>query len=208
MELSDSRRDFGKLNLDENSLPNDPVELLKIWLNDALINDIHDFNAMVISTISDENKPSSRIVLLKKFSKSGSLIFYTNYESRKGKEIAKNQNVCLNFFWHELERQIRIEGIVEKTSREISESYFNSRPIESRISAVISPQSHVIESLEELREKASAIEKSELKIPDYWGGYEVFPDYFEFWQGGSNRLHDRICYSKKGQEWIRRRLAP
>jgi len=208
VELSDSRRDFGKLNLDENSLPNDPVELLKIWLNDALINDIHDFNAMVISTISDENKPSSRIVLLKKFSKSGSLIFYTNYESRKGKEIAKNQNVCLNFFWHELERQIRIEGIVEKTSREISESYFNSRPIESRISAVISPQSHVIESLEELREKTSAIEKSELKIPDYWGGYEVFPDYFEFWQGGSNRLHDRICYSKKGQEWIRRRLAP
>lgn len=208
MELSDLRSDYGKLKLDENNLPDNPVELLKIWLNEALRNEISVFNAMVLSTVNKEKKPGSRIVLLKELSKSGSLIFFTNYKSRKGEEIEANRFVALNFFWRELERQIRIEGVVRKTSMEISKEYFDSRPLESRISAIVSPQSQVIDSLEKLNKKAAKLKKSEVRLPDNWGGYEVTPNYFEFWQGGTNRLHDRICYSKEGENWIRERLAP
>jgi pyridoxamine 5'-phosphate oxidase len=208
VELSDLRRDFGKLSLDENKLPSDPVELLKTWLNDALKLEIQEFNAMVLSTVDQHKKPSSRIVLLKEISNAGDLFFFTNYNSRKGLEIAKNQSVALNFFWSQLERQVRVEGVAQKASREISETYFNTRPLESRISAIISPQSRVIKKLDELRKMASEVKESDIRLPGNWGGYEIIPEYFEFWQGGSNRLHDRICFSKNNNVWIKKRLAP
>lgn len=208
MELSDLRRDFGKLKMDIGDLPANPIKLFEAWLNDASDQDIPEFNAMVLSTADSTGKPSSRIVLLKEITDTGSLLFYTNYDSRKGNDIEGNPNVSLNFFWHEFERQVRIEGEASKVSREVSEKYFNSRPVESRISAIASPQSHSIDSLDNIRNKAEAIKPDDIQLPEYWGGYSIKPLYFEFWQGGKNRLHDRISYSVNTNSWQRKRLAP
>lgn len=210
MELSDLRRDFGNFSVGEQSLPENPVDLFNLWLNEAFEKKILEFNAMVLSTVGNGNRPSSRVVLLKEVSTDGKLIFYTNYESRKGSEIKFNPQVSLNFFWKELEKQIRIEGLVKKVSREKSDGYFNSRPVESRISAAISPQSQVIENLDDLRKKSAELigNSDALQLPDEWGGYEVTPDYFEFWQGGRHRLHHRIRYQNKGANWVIDRLAP
>lgn len=210
MELSDLRRDFGNFSVGEQSLPENPVDLFNLWLNEAFEKKILEFNAMVLSTVGNGNRPSSRVVLLKEVSTDGKLIFYTNYESRKGAEIKFNPQVSLNFFWKELEKQIRIEGSVKKVSREKSDGYFNSRPVESRISAAISPQSQVIENLDDLRKKSAELigNSDALQLPDEWGGYEVTPDYFEFWQGGRHRLHHRIRYQNKGANWVIDRLAP
>ena len=137
------------------------------------------------------------------------MIFFTNYNSRKGEEINSNPFVALNFFWKELERQVRIEGKVSRTSRKTSEEYFNSRPVESRVSAIVSPQSQEIENIDVLRRKSDEIKaKNDIKIPDNWGGYIIKPDYYEFWQGGKNRLHHRIIYRAKGVSWLKARLAP
>ena len=194
--------------MDVKNLPENPAELFKLWLKQASDKNIAELNAMVLSTVNTDGKPSSRIVLLKEVSEGGSLLFYTNYTSRKGKEISGNPNVSLNFFWKELERQVRIEGVVSRTSREKSEAYFKSRPPESNLSAIVSPQSKAIDSLNVLRKKAKELNNNELKLPGYWGGYEVHPNYYEFWQGGKNRLHDRISYSTKENVWTRFRLAP
>jgi pyridoxamine 5'-phosphate oxidase len=210
MDLSDLRRDFGKFGLDLNKLPGNPADLLERWLTEAEKAGIGEFNAMVLSTVSRESRPSSRIVLLKEVTRNGSLIFYTNYRSRKGKELMMNRFAAVNFFWRELERQIRIEGEIKKTSREISRAYFKSRPLESQLSALISPQSEPIKDLASLRQEAERIFVSGAKIdlPDHWGGYELTPDCFEFWQGGKNRLHDRIRYTRQGLLWHTDRLAP
>lgn len=206
MELSDLKRDFGKLSLNFNTLPEKPAELLKHWLEKAVDEQIDLANAMVLSTVSGDGKPSSRTVLLKEITTDEGLVFYTNYESRKGEEIDTNPFVALNFFWKEFERQVRVEGKLVKTSREKSAAYFNSRPHESRINAIVSPQSQEIASLDILRNRAEKLKNTE--VPAHWGGYEVRPSYYEFWQGGKNRLHDRITYTLKGNNWVKSRLAP
>lgn len=210
MELSDLRRDFGKNRLDEKNSPKLPVSLFNSWIEEAKNKGIQEFNAMVLSTVGNEAKPSSRIVLLKEITASGALVFYTNYKSKKGIEIIKNPFAALHFFWPELERQIRIEGKIEKTNSEKSDDYFNSRPVESRASAMVSPQSEKIGSLNNLKKQCQYLVENlhEIKRPEYWGGYELTPVLFEFWQGGKYRLHDRIRYNLAGDQWIKDRLAP
>jgi pyridoxamine 5'-phosphate oxidase len=210
MDLSDLRRDFGKSGLSEDKLPVSPVTLLRNWLEEANASGIKEFNAMVLSTADTMGRTSSRVVLLKELEEDGSLIFYTNYLSRKGMDIKSNPQVSLNFFWREQERQIRIEGKARKTSREKSENYFKSRPLESQLSAIVSPQSEVIKDLLQLKKDADDlfISGQKITLPVYWGGYAVTPDRIEFWQGGKNRLHDRIRYHLKGAGWQRERLAP
>jgi pyridoxamine 5'-phosphate oxidase len=210
MDLSDLRRDFGKFGLHEDKLPESPAVLLRTWLEEAHESGIKEFNAMVLSTADSTGRSSSRIVLLKELEDDGSLVFYTNYLSRKGMDIKQNPQVSVNIFWRELEKQIRIEGTAKKTSREKSEAYFKSRPLESQLSAIVSPQSEVIKDLGQLKKDADDLFVSGQKIvlPVYWGGYVVKPDMIEFWQGGKNRLHDRIRYQRSGAVWNRERLAP
>lgn len=210
MDYSDLRRDFGKFGLDETRLPANPTGFLKLWIDEAKEAKIPEFNAVVLSTVSRDAKPSSRIVLLKEISNAGGIIFYSNYHSRKGEELLSNPNASLNIFWNILEKQIRIEGKVKKVSREKSEAYFRSRPLESQLNAIVSPQSEVIDDLSKLKTEAERLFVSGKKIswPPYWGGYELLPEMIEFWQGGKNRLHDRIRYQLVGSAWVKDRLAP
>jgi pyridoxamine 5'-phosphate oxidase len=163
---------------------------------------------MVLSTVS-VNKPSSRVVLLKELDAEG-FVFYSNYESRKGKELEKNGHAALNFFWRELEKQVRIEGVVEKIDHNISAKYFNSRPFESRVSAIVSPQSQSIASRKVLEDKQKDLlsKPDEVVCPPHWGGYCLMPERIEFWQGRANRLHDRIVYQMEKGDWHQIRLAP
>jgi len=210
MELSNIRKNFGLHRLIESNLPDNPFVLLKSWLKDIAKLKVPDFNAMVLSTVGKNNTPASRVVLLKDITEQGQLTFFTNYKSRKGNEISENNHVAVNFFWPAMERQIRIEGTVKKLSRNKSQLYFDSRPLESRISAILSPQSQKIKNLDELRLKAKEMMKSQhnITIPENWGGYSVSPEYFEFWQGGEDRLHDRLAYSLRNNNWKIERLAP
>ena len=163
---------------------------------------------MTLTTVSEDNTPLARVVLLKQITQKG-FRFFSNYQSQKGQAIANNPNVCLSFFWAPLERQIIIKGQCEPLSSGDSEIYFKSRPEGSQIGAIISPQSQVIPDREFLEQRLSDFDQINLQKPDYWGGYEVFPSSFEFWQGRQNRLHDRLRYSKSGQrEWVIDRLAP
>jgi pyridoxamine 5'-phosphate oxidase len=165
---------------------------------------------MTLATVGPDGQPSARMVLLKGYDDQG-FVFYTNYESRKGQEISKNHRVALVLYWKELERQVRIEGVVLKTSGQESDEYFKSRPPESQVSAIISPQSSVIpdrEYLELLRKEYMKGFTGEHKRPSLWGGFHVIPEMVEFWQGRPNRLHDRIRYSRKGGDWVIERLAP
>lgn len=212
-DLSNYRRSYEKSELLEASIPEDPINLFNRWFHE-----VEDFggsgevNAMTVSTIGVDGFPKSRVVLLKKFSEEG-FIFYTNYNSEKGKAIAVNPHVCLSFFWHEMERQVIIKGIAQKTSENISDNYFDSRPDGSKLGAVVSNQSEVIPSrsfLEEnLKELENAFEGKLISRPQHWGGYLVTPLEVEFWQGRANRLHDRIRYrSQSDFSWTIERLAP
>jgi len=200
---------YRKFKLNEKTLPENPFELFSKWFNQILKSDILEPNAMVLST-SSKNKPSSRVVLLKQFDEEG-FTFFTNYESRKGRELAVNKNAVLLFYWMDFERQIRIEGKVKKVPRKESELYFNSRPLESRYGALASEQSKILLDRKFLLNK---INKLKIKygdhppLPDNWGGLKLVPDYFEFWQGRENRLHDRIVYKKYGKNWKIYRLYP
>jgi len=189
----------------------DPFEQFREWLDQAIFSGISDPNAMVLSTCGSDMRPSSRIVLLKEITTEG-FTFFTNYNSRKGKHIEQNPYGSLLFPWHSLERQVRIEGVVQKISAEKSDEYFHSRPEESRIGAWTSPQSEEIPSreyLETLEKKfRSKFETSIIPRPPQWGGYRLLPDRFEFWQGCESRLHDRFEYYLENQVWIIRRLAP
>lgn len=208
--LSNLRKNYSLSELNENELPNNPISLFEKWFNQAVESEVDEPNAMTLATCTKDGKPSARIVLLKDFSHDG-FIFFTNYESRKGIEIISNPNVALVFLWKELERQIRIVGISEKTSREESEKYFYSRPIESQIGAYISAQSSVLTSKEELFikfEEAKNQYNNKIHFPKNWGGFRVVPSEIEFWQGQPNRLHDRIVYSKNGNDWSFKRLYP
>lgn len=209
-ELADLRRDFSSAGLDESSCAANPFDQFSKWMDDALNADIIDPNAMTVSTVGEDGRPSARVVLLKSFDSEG-FDFYTNYESKKGTDLTQNPFTVFHFFWPQLDRQVAIYGSVEKTSREESEKYFNSRPVDSRLGAWTSAQSRVIDSrdvlekrFEEFREKFG----DDVPLPPFWGGFRLTPDKFEFWQGRQNRLHDRIVYERSGESWQIRRLSP
>jgi pyridoxamine 5'-phosphate oxidase len=209
--LKDVRTNYQKYELDENSVRKNPFEQLNLWLNDALESHVPDPTAMVLSTIDQDGYPDSRIVLLKEVTAEG-LVFFTNYSSAKGKQLQAQNQVSVVFFWPKFERQIRIKGITEKISEEDSEAYFLSRPIESQIGAWASPQSQVIAGRQVLDDHFSYYKKyfqqHEMKKPTQWGGFLIHPVRFEFWQGRSNRLHDRIEFQLNEGNWQIRRLAP
>ncbi len=211
IDYSGIRRDYNQDELDESSVNPNPFLQFKAWFDEAIESKLFaDVNAMTLSSINGLNKPSSRIVLLKQFDEKG-FVFFTNYESRKSIEMIANPNVSLLFFWDKLERQVRIEGTVEKTTIQESDDYFYSRPKESQIGAWASNQSRKI-TKQELQKKFDEYQnffaEKELKRPDYWGGFRVIPSYFEFWQGRPSRLHDRIIYERNESSWNIDRLQP
>lgn len=206
------RREFAGKPFNEELAKADPLDQFELWFNDAVATEKFDPNAMTLSTADSTGRPTARVVLLKEYDQNG-FIFYTSYASRKGRELDKNPNTCLNFFWPELIRQVRIEGRVEKVSMEKSIEYFSKRPRASQLSAYASSQSNKIISRKELEEKVNGLDKQfagkEIPLPDEWGGYLLIPDYFEFWQGRVNRLHDRLCYElSESGGWSISRLAP
>jgi len=211
MDLKDIRSEFSRGVLSKDQVNKNPIEQFKQWFKQASKFEIPEVNAMTIATASPGGFPSARIVLLKEVDENG-FVFFTNYDGRKGKELEQNPKAALLFFWIELEQQIRIEGIVEKTSEKESDAYFNSRPLESKISAIVSKQSNVVQNRELLEEKYVNCLKDnfekEIKRPENWGGYRVIPERIEFWQGRTNRLHDRILYTKIEKEWKIERLEP
>lgn len=204
-------KNYSERELNESEVHCNPFNQFEKWFNEAINFNIIEANAMALSTCSVNCKPSVRTVLLKHFDENG-FVFYTNYESRKGKELKNNPNAALLLFWKELERQIRIEGFVEITSRKESKEYFNARPFESQIASAISDQSTVIKNREVLEEKFNEYRKkldgSIVPLPDYWGGFRLIPDTLEFWQGRKNRMHDRILYTKENNIWRIERLSP
>lgn len=211
MDLKDIRSEFSKGELSKNQVDKNPIAQFKHWFKQAVELEISEVNAMTIATAKRNGLPSARIVLLKEVDDLG-FVFFTNYEGRKGIELEQNPNAALLFFWKELERQVRIEGKVEKTTNNESELYFNSRPLESKISAIISKQSEVVQNREFLEEKyVKSLKKNfekEIERPENWGGYRVIPEKVEFWQGRTNRLHDRILYTRINNEWEIERLEP
>lgn len=199
MNISDIRKEYTLQTLDINSVKINPIAQFEDWFAEALNAEMLEPTAMHLATVSAEGKPSGRIVLLKGVD--AGFLFFTNYESRKGNEIAFNSFACLTFFWAELERQVRIEGKVEKVTTDISDTYFQSRPKKSQIGAVVSPQSQVIENRDFLEKQMQILEQQYedelLARPAHWGGYRLVPQTIEFWQGRRSRLHDRIRYTKQ-----------
>nr|WP_199156211.1 pyridoxamine 5'-phosphate oxidase [Pedobacter sp. ASV2] len=209
--LQNLRQDYKSATLDESDVDNNPITQFKSWFDHAVSAKIYEPNVMTLATADKAGKPDARIVLLKGVDEDG-FRFYTNYLSQKGKELKRNPQACLVFFWPELERQVRIEGTVEKLDKEASEQYFHSRPKDSQIGAIASPQSQIIPNRAFLEEKVAEItlknEGKTIAKPAHWGGYIVKPTRIEFWQGRSNRLHDRINYEWIKNEWVKSRLAP
>jgi len=210
--IADIRKDYQHLSLTEKDVKQNPFDQFADWWDAAIHASIDEVNAMTLATASPDGIPAARIVLLKGFDSNG-FVFFTNYESFKGRQLAENPRACLVFFWKELERQVRITGLVEKTSAAESDDYFNSRPESSRIGAWASPQSRVINSRAQLEEEEKAFagrfNGKTIHRPPHWGGYRVKPGTIEFWQGRPSRLHDRIQYSlQDGGSWLIERLAP
>lgn len=210
--LSEIRTDYAKASLDINSVSPDPINQFKMWFEEALNAKALEPNAMSLATLSESGTPTSRIVLLKDVEQ-GQFVFYTNYQSQKGRELELNPACSLNFFWPELERQVRIKGVASRVSPEMSDAYFQSRPRASQIGAWASPQSTLINSRAILEERVSQMEKrhKDLKVlprPKQWGGFGVTPLEIEFWQGRPSRLHDRIVYMLIDKNWKLNRLAP
>ncbi|MGW8315187.1 MAG: pyridoxamine 5'-phosphate oxidase [Bacteroidales bacterium] len=210
--LDQIRREYTRSHLEGHSLPADPMVLFSSWLEEAGKTSLPDPTAMNLSTIDAHGRPSSRMVLLKDL-KEGTLVFFTNYESRKGKEMKEIPEVAAHFYWPELERQVRIEGTAAPIPEDHSDAYWRSRPAESKIAAWASPQSQRINdrnaletSFEEYRRKFQKLK--EIPRPAHWGGFAITPIRMEFWQGGAHRLHDRMVYLLRGEEWERFRLAP
>jgi pyridoxamine 5'-phosphate oxidase len=210
--IADIRRDYKLQSLLENDIQKNPIDQFSIWWNQAIESQIDEVNAMTIATVDANHKPSARIVLLKDFDENG-FVFFTNYNSAKAQELLAHPYAAITFLWHDLERQVRIEGAIEKVSAALSEEYFQSRPRKSQIGAWASPQSTVITDravleteMERLDQEYAASEI--LPRPLHWGGYLVRPDLIEFWQGRRSRLHDRVQYRLENGQWVKELLAP
>jgi pyridoxamine-phosphate oxidase len=213
LELSHLREDYRLAKLDETHCAANPLQQFQYWFQEVENAGLKEPNAMTLATVGDGGQPSARIVLLKGI-EHGDFVFYTNYESRKGSELAVNPRCALTFYWAELERQVRVEGVVQKVSKEASEAYFKSRPKGSRIGAVVSHQSAELASRQPLEERLAELELAlantdDVPMPTSWGGYYVKPHVMEFWQGRTNRLHDRIVYRLNDDgTWRMGRLSP
>jgi pyridoxamine 5'-phosphate oxidase len=208
--LAQLRKSYERAELSEEASRADPLLQFEQWLGEAIKAEVPEPNAMTVVTVGSDLRPSSRVVLIKGYDARG-IVWYTNYESRKGQELAGNPYAALQFHWVELERVVRIEGRVEKTSEAESDAYFASRPLDSRIGAWASPQSQVIASRGVLLANAAKFGAQYLlhpPRPPHWGGYRLVPDRWEFWQGRKSRLHDRLRYRQEGSAWVRERLAP
>jgi pyridoxamine 5'-phosphate oxidase len=210
--ISQLREDFMKGELIESNLLKTPDLQFEQWMKDAIDAKVNEVPACNLATVNSNNKPSARIVYLREFSEN-EFYFYTNYDSKKAHEITNNPNVCLTFFWPELERQIRIEGVISKKAEsEKSDAYFNARPLDSKIGAWSSPQSKVLNGREELNtfieNNKEKYKNQEIPRPEFWGGYIIKANYYEFWQGRKNRLHDRIAFTLENNNWKIERLAP
>ena len=209
--ISGSRIDYSKSELDEKIIDKDPIAEFARWMKEVIDKKFPEPNAMVLSTVSQEGRPSSRILLLRGFDEKG-FVFYTNYHSKKGKDIEQNPHASMNFFWHDAEKQVRIEGVLEKLSPAESDAYFRTRPRESQLGAWTSQQSESISNRTELEKKYKETEEKfkgvDVPRPPHWGGYLLKPDVIEFWQGRPSRLHDRIQYTLKNEKWVIERLAP
>jgi pyridoxamine 5'-phosphate oxidase len=210
MDIADLRKSYERDALDETASATDPMAQFGHWFEQALGAQLPEPNAMTLATVAADGRPSTRVVLIKGFDERG-VVWYTNYDSRKGRELAHNPAAALQFHWVELERVVRIEGRVEKTSADESDAYYKTRPLDSRLGAWASPQSQVIGSRAMLvagAAKAAAQYALHPPRPPHWGGYRLVPDCWEFWQGRKSRLHDRLRYRLEGGSWVRERLAP
>ena len=209
--LNTIRRDFSSQSMDDQQLKDNPFDQYAVWFKEAMDSKVPDPYAACLSTVDHINKPSSRMIYIRDIIEE-SFVFYSNYQSKKGINLSENANAALNVYWVELERQIRIQGIIEKISPKISDIYFNKRPRESQLGAWASQQSEMLSSRDELIEKFNHFEKKfegkDVPKPPHWGGYMLKVDEIEFWQGRSNRLHDRIVYVKEAGQWRRKRLYP
>lgn len=212
MDLRNIRREYSSLKLSRKDMPENPISLVSKWVEDAIKVEANEPTALLVATADKSGFPSLRTVLLKEIDDQ-SIVFYTNYNSRKGRQIDENPNVAVSMLWHEIERQIHIEGVIEKVSPQESDEYFATRPYKSRIGARISPQSHIIPSREYImalfaKESLKYVGR-EVPRPENWGGYRVIPNRIEFWQGRDSRLHDRFLYTKNDKgSWDINRLAP
>jgi pyridoxamine 5'-phosphate oxidase len=210
-QLAALRREYGDSGLDHPDLAPDPVAMFRHWMHDTVVAGLHEPNAMVVSTVSAQGRPSSRMVLLKGVDDRG-FVFYTNYDSRKGRELSANPHAALLFPWHDLQRQVRVEGVVEPLSDEESAAYFATRPRGSQLGAWASPQSSEVPSRDELEQRYAEVQDrfrdSDVPLPPHWGGYLVRPELVEFWQGRRGRMHDRLVYRREAEGWATVRLAP
>ncbi len=210
-DISSLRRNYSLQRLDESTVEVNPFQQFSKWMEEALKSDLLDPTGMALGTANKDGIPAVRMVLLKGFNENG-FVFFTNYESHKGSDLINNPNASILFFWKELERQIRITGTIEKISRQESEEYFHTRPLESQLSAWASRQSSPISSRKflenEFEELKLKYEHKQIPLPPFWGGFRLIPNYFEFWQGRENRLHDRISYRIKNDFWEIVRLSP
>jgi pyridoxamine 5'-phosphate oxidase len=210
MNIADLRKSYERAELSEDASASDPLKQFERWLNEAIHSEVPEPNAMTVATVASNMRPSTRVVLIKGYDERG-IVWYTNYDSRKGQELAGNPFAALQFHWVELERVVRIEGRMEKISEADSDTYFHSRPLDSRIGAWASPQSQVIDGRTVLVTNAAKYAAQFMlnpPRPPHWGGYRLVPDEWQFWQGRKSRLHDRLRYRFNEGEWLRERLAP
>ena len=209
MNIANLREEYRRASLDETAVTHDPFEQFTRWFDEAVKSEHPALNAMTLATVSAEGRPSARIVLLKGVDHGG-FVFYTNYKSRKGRELTANPAASLVMFWHQLEREVRVDGRVKKITAAESDAYFSSRPLGSRHAAIASPQSEVVpdRAMLEARFAEASLTGEQPVRPAHWGGYVLVPDAIEFWQGRPNRLHDRVLYSRKARTWKIERLAP
>ena len=209
MSIADLRQSYEKGTLLEQDAKASPYEQFGLWFEQALEQNVPEPTAMTLATADAQGRPSARIVLLKGFDESG-FVFYTNYNSRKGQDLAAQPWACLNFFWQPLERQVRITGLIDKVSAQESDDYFHSRPLGSRLGAWVSAQSQptTLAALEANTEAVQQKYGEQPPRPPHWGGYRLAPEYFEFWQGRPSRLHDRLTYQRSGTSWALERISP
>ena len=209
--LHQMRQEYAAGSLNETNMPHNPIEVFNVWLDFAINSGLTEPNAMTVATATPDAKPSARVVLLKEVNDKG-FVFFTNYMSRKGRELIVNPEVAIVFDWHDIERQVRVEGRAEKLSIEESEAYFNERPEDAKIGAWASPQSKIVKDRDELEKHLEEIEEQfedmPVHRPSHWGGYLIRPSVIEFWQGRPSRMHDRIVYYKTEDGWTMHRLAP